>query len=127
MEDYEATVPFQTLEALGCHVDAVSPGKKAGDSCRTVVIDFKEGEQNYSVKAGYDFPVNADYDDVDAATYDALVIPGGRSPAYLAVNDSVIALVKHFMDSNKPVASIGQAQQILAAANVLKVNSSFHT
>ena len=120
MEDYEVTVPFQSLEALGCHVDAVCPKKKAGDTCPTAIHDF-EGDQTYSEKPGYDFTLNANYDEVNSSSYDALVIPGGRSPAYLALNQSVIALVKHFMESNKPIASICHGQQILAAANVLKV------
>lgn len=120
MEDYEVTVPFQSLQALGCHVDAVCPKKKAGEICPTAVHDF-EGDQTYSEKPGHDFALTATFDDVDASTYDALVIPGGRSPEYLALNESVIALVKHFIESKKPVASICHGQLILAAADVLKV------
>ncbi|XP_054795631.1 protein DJ-1 homolog D-like [Prosopis cineraria] len=119
MEDYEVAVPFHSLQALGCHVDAVCPNKKAGDSCPTAIHDF-EGDQTYSEKPGHDFALNATYDDVDASGYDALVIPGGRAPEYLALNESVVALVKHFMEKKKPVASICHGQQILAAADVLK-------
>ena len=39
MEDYEAMVPFQALQAYGVAVDAVCPGKKAGDVCRTAIHD----------------------------------------------------------------------------------------
>ncbi|KAK7276165.1 hypothetical protein RIF29_17300 [Crotalaria pallida] len=88
MEDYEVIVPFQSLQALGCHVDAVCPKKKAGDICPTAVHDF-EGDQTYSEKPGHDFVLNAN--DLDAPRYDALVIPGGRSPEYLALNESIIA------------------------------------
>lgn len=119
MEDYEITVPFQSLQALGCHVDAVCPKKRAGDSCPTAVHDF-EGDQTYSEKPGYHFTLTASYEELDARSYDALVVPGGRAPEYLALDDSVIALVKHFMESGKPVASICHGQQILAAAGVLK-------
>ncbi|CAJ2640603.1 unnamed protein product [Trifolium pratense] len=119
MEDYEVKVPFQSLQALGCHVDAVCPSKKAGDTCPTAIHDF-EGDQTYSEKPGHNFTLTATFDDVDASGYDALVIPGGRSPEYLALNESVISWVKHFMESNKPVASICHGQQILAAAGVLK-------
>lgn len=119
MEDYEVKVPFQSLQALGCHVDAVCPSKKAGDTCATAIHDF-EGDQTYSEKPGHNFALTATFDDLDASGYDALVIPGGRSPEYLALNDSVITLVKHFFESKKPVASICHGQQILAAAGVLK-------
>jgi D-lactate dehydratase len=122
MEDYEVTVPFQSLQALGCHVDAVSPKKKAGDICPTAVHDF-EGDQTYSEKPGHNFILTASYEGLDASTYDALVIPGGRAPEYLALDETVIALVKEFMQSRKPVASICHGQQILAAAGVLKVVS----
>ncbi|KAF5750182.1 protein DJ-1 D [Tripterygium wilfordii] len=119
MEDYEVYVPFQSLKVLGCQVDAVCPKKKAGDTCPTAVHDF-EGDQTYTEKLGHDFPLTATFEGVGSSTYDALVIPGGRAPEYLALNETVIALVKEFMASNKPVASICHGQQILAAADVLK-------
>ncbi|EAY96001.1 hypothetical protein OsI_17872 [Oryza sativa Indica Group] len=119
MEDYEVMVPFQSLQALGCHVDAVCPDKGAGEKCPTAIHDF-EGDQTYSEKPGHDFALTASFDNVDASSYDALVIPGGRAPEYLALNDKVISLVKGFMDKAKPVASICHGQQILSAAGVLQ-------
>ncbi|XP_060192873.1 protein DJ-1 homolog D [Lycium barbarum] len=119
MEDYEVMVPFQSLQALECHVDAVCPKKKVGEKCPTAVHDF-EGDQTYSEKPGHDFTLNADFESVDPSTYDGLVIPGGRAPEYLALDDSVIKLVKEFMESKRPVASICHGQQILSAAGVLK-------
>ncbi|KAH7543391.1 hypothetical protein FEM48_Zijuj02G0179100 [Ziziphus jujuba var. spinosa] len=119
VEDYEVTVPFQSLQALGCHVDAVCPKKKAGDTCATAVHDF-EGDQTYSEKPGHNFTLTADFEGLDSSSYDALVIPGGRSPEYLALDEKVVAVVKHFMDAKKPVASICHGQQILAASGVLQ-------
>lgn len=119
MEDYEAMVPFQTLQAYGIKVDAVCPGKKAGDKCPTAVHDFL-GHQTYSELRGHNFELTATFDDIDARMYDGLVIPGGRAPEYLALNESVLRLVKKFSDSNKPIASICHGQLILAAAGVLK-------
>ncbi|KAL0381296.1 UNVERIFIED_CONTAM: protein DJ-1D [Sesamum angustifolium] len=119
MEDYEVMVPFQSLQALECHVDAICPGKKMGDLCPTAVHDF-EGDQTYSEKPGHNFTLTADFESVDASSYDGLVIPGGRAPEYLALNEKVIQLVKEFMESAKPVASICHGQQILSAAGVLK-------
>ncbi|CAA0813413.1 Protein DJ-1 homolog D [Striga hermonthica] len=119
MEDYEVMVPFQSLQALDCHVDAICPGKKAGETCPTAVHDF-EGDQTYSEKPGHNFSLTADFEGLDASRYDGLVIPGGRAPEYLALNGKVIELVKEFMGSGKPVASICHGQQILSAAGVLK-------
>ncbi|PKI78632.1 hypothetical protein CRG98_001009 [Punica granatum] len=119
MEDYEVKVPFQSLQALGCHVDAVCPKKKSGETCPTAIHDF-EGDQTYSEKPGHQFTLNASFEDVNSSGYDALVIPGGRAPEYLALDEAVIALVRGFMDAGKPVASICHGQQILSAAGVLK-------
>ncbi|KAL2623477.1 hypothetical protein R1flu_003682 [Riccia fluitans] len=119
MEDYEVMVPFQTLLALGYKVDAVCPEKKKGDTCPTAIHDF-EGAQTYSEKPGHNFQLTASFDEVNASEYDALVVPGGRAPEYLALNQKVINLVQHFHDSKKPIASICHGQQILAAAGVLK-------
>lgn len=120
MEDYEVAVPFQSLQALRCHVDGACPKKRSGDICATAVHDF-EGDQTYSEKPGHNFTLTADFEAIDASSYDALVIPGGRAPEYLALDKKVIELVKQFMEAKKPVASICHGQQILAAAGVLQV------
>ena len=118
-EDYETMVPFQALQACGHQVDAVCPGKAKGQTVRTAIHDF-EGDQTYSEKPGHNFALNASYDEVNVADYDALVVPGGRAPEYLRLNDDVLARVRHFFDAGKPVAAICHGPQLLAAAGVLK-------
>ena len=78
-EDYETMVPFQALLMVGHTVHAACPGKKAGEQVRTAIHDF-EGDQTYSEKPGHNFTLNASFDDIDPASYDALLIPGGRAP-----------------------------------------------
>lgn len=112
-------VPFQTLLACGYTVDAVCPGKKTGETVATAIHDF-EGDQTYSEKRGHNFALNATFDSVRAEDYDALVIPGGRAPEYLRLNDNVLQFVRHFFDAGKPVAAICHGAQLLAAAGVLK-------
>ena len=119
VEDYEIMVPFQALLAVGHEVHAVCPGKKAGDTVRTAVHDF-EGDQTYSEKPGHNFLLNADFDKVKTADYDALVIPGGRAPEYLRLNARLLEIVREFARDNKPIASICHGQQILVSAGVLK-------
>jgi protease I len=118
VEDYEVMVPFQALLMVGHRVDAVCPGKKAGETVRTAVHDF-EGDQTYSEKPGHNFALNADFDAVDPAAYDALVIPGGRAPEYLRLNNRVLDIVRHFADAGKPIAAICHGLQILSAADAL--------
>ena len=119
VEDYEAMVPFQMLTMVGHTVHAVCPGKKAGESVRTAIHDF-EGDQTYSEKRGHNFALNAAFDNIKAKDYDALVIPGGRAPEYLRLNDKVLEIVRHFAEAKKPIASICHGLQVLAAADVLK-------
>ncbi len=119
VEDYEVMVPFQTLLTVGHQVDAVCPGKTAGQTVRTAIHDF-EGDQTYSEKPGHNFTLNASFADVKAADYDALVIPGGRAPEYLRLDEAVLDVVRHFANEDKPIAAVCHGAQILAAAGVLE-------
>ena len=119
VEDYEVMVPFQALQMLGHTVHAICPGKRSGEKVRTAIHDF-EGDQTYSEKLGHNFTLNRAFDDVKEATYDALVIPGGRAPEYLRLNARVLEIVRHFAEAGKPIASICHGAQILAAAGVLE-------
>jgi protease I len=118
-EDYETMVPFQALRMVGHSVDAVCPGKKAGDYVMTAVHDF-EGQQTYSEKPGHRFTLNATFAEVKPDRYDALLIPGGRAPEYLRMNADVIAFVQHFAREKKPIAAVCHAAQLLAAAGVIR-------
>ncbi len=122
VEDYEVMVPFQALLMTGHQVDAVCPDKTAGDTVKTAIHDF-EGDQTYTEKRGHNFTLNADFDQVDPGRYDALVIPGGRAPEYLRLNDKVLDIVRQFAKDDKPIAAICHGAQILAAAGVLKGKS----
>lgn len=115
VEDYEIMVPFQALQMVGCAVEAVCPGKKAGEQVRTCVHDF-EGDQTYSEKRGHNFTLNASFADVQPEDYDALVIPGGRAPEYLRLDPQVIRIVQHFVQVSKPIAAICHGLQILTVA-----------
>jgi protease I len=118
VEDYEVMVPFQALQMVGHTVHAVCPGKKAGERVRTAVHDF-EGDQTYSEKPGHNFALNATFEEIKAEDYDALVIPGGRAPEYIRLNEEVLKAVRHFAEVNKPIAAICHGPQVLAAARVL--------
>lgn len=122
VEDYEAMVPFQILTMVGHDVHSICPAKKAGDTVKTAIHDF-EGLQTYTEKPGHNFAITHSFEEVDERSYDALVIPGGRSPEYLRLNARVIEIVKHFFAEKKPVASLCHGPQILTAAGVLKGRS----
>lgn len=115
VEDYELMVPFQALQAMGYEVDAVCPDKVMGDQVATAVHDF-EGHQTYTEKPGHNFTLNATFDSVKLDEYAGLVIPGGRAPEYLRLNDKVIEMVRHFDDKGKVIGAICHGSQLLTAA-----------
>lgn len=123
VEDYEIMVPFQALQAVGHEVTAVCPGKKSGDTVKTAIHDF-EGDQTYSEKPGHNFVLNGNFDDARVEDFDALMIPGGRAPEYLRLNQRVLAIVREFDAGKKPIAAICHGPQILVSAGVLKGRTS---
>ena len=119
VEDYEVMVPFQALQIAGHDVHAVCPGKKSGEKVRTAVHDF-EGDQTYTEKRGHDFALNGTFSESNPLAYDALVIPGGRAPEYLRLNEELLDIVRHFAEENKPIAALCHGAQVLAAAGVIR-------
>ena len=118
VEDYEVMVPFQALLMVWHIVHAVCPDKLANETVRTAVHDF-EGDQTYSEKPGHNFMLNATFAEIKAEDYDALVIPGGRAPEYIRLNEKVLQIVRHFAEADKPIAAVCHGPQVLAAAGVL--------
>jgi len=119
VEDYEVMVPFQALQAVGHEVHAVCPDKMPGDTVATSIHDF-EGQQTYSEKRGHNFRLNYCFAEVDPARYDGLVIPGGRAPEYLRLDERVLRIVRAFAESGKPIGALCHGLQILTAAGVVK-------
>jgi protease I len=89
---------------------------------RTAIHDF-EGDQTYSEKRGHNFRLNAAFNNIQPENYDALVIPGGRAPEYIRLNPRVLDIVRHFANSDKPIAAVCHGAQVLAAAGVLNGKS----
>ncbi len=104
---------------VGHTVDAICPDKKAGETVKTAIHDF-EGDQTYTEKPGHLFTLNATFDQIQPEDYDALVVPGGRAPEYLRLNEQVIQIVQSFNHQDKPIAVICHGAQLLAAADVLQ-------
>ncbi|KFK34700.1 hypothetical protein AALP_AA5G180300 [Arabis alpina] len=120
VEDYNINVPFRAFQALGCKVDAVSPNKKRGEKCATIVHDLEDGRQLPTEKSGHNFYVTVAWDDVSVDDYDCIVVPGGRSPELLVMNENAVGLVRNFVEKGKFVASIGMGSWLLAATGALK-------
>jgi protease I len=58
--------------------------------------------------------------EVSPANFDALVIPGGHSPANLREHEDVISFVRSFVETDKPTAAICHGPQVLVTAGVIE-------
>ena len=64
--------------------------------------------------------VQKSVNDVNVEDFDALVIPGGESPANLREDEDVVEFARDFFESGKPVAAICHGPQVLITAGVLE-------
>jgi protease I len=107
-EESELKSPKETLENEGWTAEIISlkPGQ---------IKSWKDGNWGDSIA------VDHTLDEVSAADYDALVLPGGViNPDKLRVDDNAVAFVKDFFDARKPVAAICHGPWTLINADVVK-------
>jgi len=101
------------LEEEGWQVDIAAPEKRTFHS---VVHDFEPGFDTYVEKPGYRVQADLGLDEVDASSYDALVLPGGRAPEYLRNRPKAVAITRHFVEAGKPIAANCHGPLLVIAA-----------
>lgn len=106
VEDLEFYYPYYRFIEEGYRVDVATP----------------EGG-TFKGKTGYKFEKALRLSDLNPDNYDLLYIPGGKAPASLMKKEDVLAFVRSFAQSGRPIASICHGPQILAAANVIRGES----
>ena len=104
-EDSEFTVPFDRLKNAGSEVVVI--GCKAGE-----IVIGKRGQARATIDRAAA--------DLNPDDFDALVIPGGYSPDHLRLDEDVVAFVRDFFATGKPVAAICHGPQLLIEAEVVK-------
>jgi len=104
-EDSEFTVPFDRLKNAGSEV---------------VVIGCKAGEIVIGKRSQARATIDRAAADLNPDDFDALVIPGGYSPDHLRLDEDVVAFVRDFFATGKPVAAICHGPQLLIEAEVVK-------
>jgi protease I len=65
-------------------------------------------------------PVDATVEEVDAGSFDALVVPGGYAPDRLRRSRRVLELVRSFHEAAKPIAFICHAGWVPISAGILR-------
>lgn len=93
-EQVELTKPVEALKAEGAEVEVVAP--KGGQ-----IQGFNHHDKGQTV------PVDRELSQADAATYDAIVLPGGViNPDALRLEPKAIDFIRSFARAGKPIAAI---------------------
>lgn len=102
-EDIEVIYPYYRLQEAGFEVVIAAP--QAGELV---------GKVGYRVKADKAFS------EIYPNEFDVLVIPGGRAPERVRLDQAALSIVKHFFEKDKPVAVMCHGPQVLISAGVVK-------
>jgi protease I len=116
-ESLDTWYPYHRLREEGIEVHIGAPAKKV---LRSVVHDFEPGWDTYVEKPGYHIPADIGFADVDPIDYDGIILSGGRAPEYLRNDQALQKIVRHFVEHNKPIASLCHGSLILAAIDAVR-------
>jgi protease I len=88
------------------------------EGARTIVAGT--GEKTYQGKRGYPLTVDTSVDQVEAADFDGLVIPGGYAPDIMRRSPKLLQLTREIHQAGKPVAFICHAGWVPISAGIVK-------
>src|SRR5580765_3554892 len=103
-QEMEVWYPYFRLQEAGAEVVAV--GAKAGET--------------YTSKLGYPVKSQKSYDEVRAADFDGVIVPGGYAPDHMRRHAAALKLVKDLDAQGKLIAAICHAPWVLCSAGILK-------
>jgi protease I len=78
------------------------------------------GEKTYQGKRGYPLTVDTSVDEIEAAEFDGLVIPGGYAPDIMRRSAKLLRLTREIYQAGKPVAFICHAGWVPISAGIVK-------
>jgi protease I len=88
------------------------------EGARTVVAGT--GEKSYQGKRGYPLTVDTSVDQIEADTFDGLVIPGGYAPDIMRRSPRLLQLTRQIYEAGKPVAFICHAGWVPISAGIVR-------
>ena len=100
---FEFWYPYYRLKEAGAEVTVVGSGSA----------------ETYTGKPGTEVKVDVSIEQVTAADFDGIVIPGGYAPDIMRRFPKMVQLVKDMFEGGKVVAAICHAGWMLASAKIL--------
>lgn len=108
VEQVELTEPRKALEQAGAATELIS--LQSGDV-----------QAMNHIEKGDMIPVDRTVEQVEAESYDGLLLPGGAlNPDNLRQNEQAVRFVRAFYDADKPIAAICHAPWILVEADIVR-------
>jgi protease I len=103
-QEMEVWVPVYRFREAGAEV--VTVGAVAGHT--------------YTSKLGYPCKADKSYDQVNAADFDGLIIPGGYAPDHIRRHQKALQFVRDFDAAGKMIGSICHGPWVLCSTGTLK-------
>ncbi len=102
-EDSELLYPYYRLQEEQIPVDVAGPE-----------VGTLTGKHGYSTEA------NLTFGEVRPEEYGLLVLPGGKGPETVRLDEDAVATARQMFEEGKPVAAICHGAQVLISAEVLE-------
>jgi len=90
------------------------------EACADVTLAGIEAGQTLTGKNGLTAKTESAIRNLNPASFDALVIPGGQSPDHIRIYPEVIKFVQDFDRTGKMIAAVCHGVQILITARLLR-------
>jgi protease I len=103
-EDAELIYPYYRLQEAGLEVCLVA----------------SEANKTYKGKRGISVISNLSPKNLNINEYDVIIIPGGRAPDKMRVNEELVNLIKEAFNKGKIIGAICHGPQMLIEADVIK-------
>lgn len=102
--EFEFWYPYYRLKEAGAEVVVVGSGSA----------------HEYTAKSGIPCKADTSADQISAADFDGIVIPGGYAPDHMRRYPGMVKLVRDLFEGGKLVAAICHAGWMLASADIIK-------
>lgn len=103
-QELEVWYPYYRFQEAGAEVVTVGP--KAGSTVHS--------------KLGYPVQCDKAYEEVDAAQFDGVIIPGGYAPDHIRRHPAAISFVRDMHNQGKLVAAICHGPWVLCSTGTLR-------
>jgi protease I len=116
-EAMDTMYPYFRIREDGYQAVVAGPDKRVYP---LVMHEIPPGWDITRESPSYHMAADIAFRDVNPEEYAGIFITGGRAPEYLRYDKELIRIVKHFFETNKPVAVVCHGVEIVAAADVIR-------